>query len=227
MWLIPLPDDVMSVGAVCFPDYLKTRSGDLEAFLHQTLALNPEMAQRMAGAQRVAPVHATGNYAYDSTQMSGPRWLLLGDAYAFVDPMFSSGVHLAMHSAEHGAAMVDTALRTPQRAPALRRALQRRQDAGTREFKWFIYRFTSPTMRLLFANPRDVLQVESAVVAMLAGDVFDSKRVKWRLRIFRLIYGAHVLSMLPQAFQAWRRRRRQHAEGFRGDTLQPDQAGQA
>jgi flavin-dependent dehydrogenase len=227
MWLIPLPDDVMSVGAVCFPDYLKTRSGDLEAFLHQTLALNPEVATRMAGAQRVAQVHATGNYAYDSTRMSGPRWLLLGDAYAFVDPMFSSGVHLAMHSADHGAAMVDAALRAPQRAPALRRALQRRQDAGVREFKWFIYRFTSPTMRLLFANPRDFLQVESAVVAMLAGDVFDSPRVKRRLRIFRLIYGAHVLSMVPQAFKAWRRRRRQLAEGFGGDTLQPDQAGQA
>lgn len=227
MWLIPLPEDVMSVGAVCFPDYLKTRGGDLEAFLHQTLALNPDVAERMAGAQRVAPVHATGNYAYDSTRMSGPRWLLLGDAYAFVDPMFSSGVHLAMHSADQGAAMVDAALRTPQRAPALRRALQRRQDAGTREFKWFIYRFTSPTMRLLFANPRNVLQIESAVVAMLAGDVFDSPRVKRRLRLFRMIYALNAVSMMPQAFSAWRRRRRQPAEGFSGDTLQPGQADQA
>lgn len=227
MWLIPLPDDVTSVGAVCFPDYLKTRSGDLEAFLHQTLALNPEVAERMAGAVRVAPVHATGNYAYESTRMSGPRWLLLGDAYAFVDPMFSSGVHLAMHSGEHGAAMVDAALRAPRRAPALRRALQRRQDAGVSEFKWFIYRFTSPTMRLLFANPRDFLQVESALVAMLAGDVFDSPPVKRRLRIFRLIYAAHVLSMVPQAFASWRRRRRQRGEGFDGDTLQPDPAGRS
>jgi len=96
-----------------------------------------------------------------------------------------------------------------------------------REFKWFIYRFTSPTMRLLFANPRDFLQVESALVAMLAGDVFDSPRVKRRLRLFRLIYAAHVLSMVPQAFKAWRRRRCQPAEGFRGETLQPDPAGQA
>lgn len=227
MWLIPLPDDVMSVGAVCFPDYLKTRGGDLEAFLHQTLALNPEVSARMAGATRVAPVHATGNYAYESTRMSGPRWLLLGDAYAFVDPMFSSGVHLAMHSAEHGAAAVDAALRAPQRGPALLRALQRRQDAGVREFKWFIYRFTSPTMRQLFASPRDVLQVESAVVAMLAGDVFDAPRVKRRLRLFRLIYGAQVLAMVPQAFRAWRRRRRQRAERFSGDTLQADRSGQA
>ena len=222
MWLIPLPDDVMSVGAVCFPDYLKTRSGDLEGFLRQTLALNDEVAQRMAGAQRVAPVHATGNYAYECTRMSGPRWLLLGDAYAFVDPMFSSGVFLAMHSAEQGAAMVDAALRAPRRATRLRRRLQRRLDAGLDEFKWFIYRFTSPTMRHLFANPRDVLEVESAVVAMLAGDVFDSPRVRRRLRVFRLIYAAHVAIMVPSALRAWRRRRRQLAEGFTGDTLQAD-----
>ncbi|SEM39816.1 Dehydrogenase (flavoprotein) [Pseudoxanthomonas sp. GM95] len=224
MWLIPLPGDVMSVGAVCFPDYLKTRSGDLETFLLDTLKLNDEVTERMAGAVRCAPVHATGNYAYECTQMSGPCWLLLGDAYAFVDPMFSSGVFLAMHSAEKGAAMVDAALRAPQQAPRLRRGLHRHLDAGLDEFKWFIYRFTSPTMRLLFANPRDVLQVESAVVAMLAGDVFDAPRVTRRLRVFRLIYGAHVLSMVPQAFQAWRRRRRQRAEGFSGETLHGDQA---
>lgn len=84
MWLIPLPDDVMSVGAVCYPDYMKTRKGDSEGFLLRTLALNPEVAARMADAERVAPVHATGNYAYECTRMSGPRWLLLGDAYTFV-----------------------------------------------------------------------------------------------------------------------------------------------
>ncbi len=227
MWLIPLPNDVMSVGAVCFPDYLKTRQGDLGRFLDQTLALNEEVATRMAGATRCAPVHATGNYAYECTQMSGARWLLLGDAYAFVDPMFSSGVFLAMHSAERGAQMVDAALRAPARAPRLRRQLQRHLDAGLDEFKWFIYRFTSPTMRHLFANPRDVLDVESAVVAMLAGDVFEAPRVTRRLRVFRAIYAAHVLIMVPQALRAWRRRRRQRVEGFDGETLQPGAEGSA
>lgn len=118
--------------------------------------------------------------------------------------------------------MVDAALRAPRQATRLRRRLQRRLDAGLDEFKWFIYRFTSPTMRHLFANPRDVLEVESAVVAMLAGDVFDSPRVLRRLRVFRLIYAAHVAIMVPAALRAWRRRRRQLAEGFTGDTLQAD-----
>lgn len=94
---------------------MKTRKGDSEAFLMRTLALNPELNARMLDAERVAPVHATGNYAYQCTRMAGPRWLMLGDAYTFVDPMFSSGVFLAMHGAERGAAMVDAALRARSR----------------------------------------------------------------------------------------------------------------
>ncbi|MCW1979445.1 flavin-dependent dehydrogenase [Xanthomonas arboricola] len=222
MWLIPLPDDVMSVGAVCYPDYMKTRKGDSEGFLLRTLALNPEVAARMADAERVAPVHATGNYAYECTRMSGPRWLLLGDAYTFVDPMFSSGVFLAMHSAERGAAMVDAVLRAPQREASLQRALSRELARGLSEFKWFIYRFTSPTMRALFAQPQNVWQVEQAVVAMLAGDVFDSPKVRRRLRVFRAIYSVTALSMLPRAWHAWRHRRRQARLGFDGDTLHRD-----
>lgn len=222
MWLIPLPDDIMSVGAVCYPEYMKTRRGDSEGFLMRTLALNAEVTARMHGAERVAPVHATGNYAYECTRMAGPRWLMLGDAYTFVDPMFSSGVFLAMHSAERGAAMVDQALRTPQHEAKLQRALQRELKRGVDEFKWFIYRFTSPTMRTLFAQPQNTWQIEEAVVAMLAGDVFESPKVRLRLRAFRAIYAITTLSMMPRAWHSWRQRRRQATLGFDGDTLQRD-----
>ncbi|RXE33015.1 NAD(P)/FAD-dependent oxidoreductase, partial [Xanthomonas perforans] len=177
---------------------------------------------RMLGAERVAPVHATGNYAYECTRMAGPRWLMLGDAYTFVDPMFSSGVFLAMHSAERGAAMVDAALRVPQSEAKLQRALQRELTRGVDEFKWFIYRFTSPTMRALFAHPQNTWQVEQAVVAMLAGDVFDAPKVRIRLRAFRALYALTTLSMMPRAWQSWRHRRRQAKLGFDGDTLQCD-----
>ncbi len=220
-WLIPLRDDVMSAGAVCFPDYLKQRKGETEAFLLRTLESVPEIARRMQGAQRVAPVHVTGNYTYECTHMHGRHWSLLGDAYAFVDPMFSSGVYLAMHSAELSADMVDGALRDPAREPALQRALEKRLNRGLDEFKWFIYRFTSPTMMHLFANPKDVLRVESAVISMLAGDVFDSKPVLRRLRVFRAIYALTALRMGPTALRGWLRRRRQVRVQVQGDTLQP------
>lgn len=220
MWFIPLRDDVMSIGAVCSPEYLKERGGQSEAFLMRTIESVPEAAARMPGSTRVAPVHATGNYAYECDRMHGPGWLMLGDAYAFVDPMFSSGVFLAMHSAEEGAKAVDAALREPAREQALLRAMQKRFDAGIDEFKWFIYRFTSPTMKHLFANPRDVLRVERAVVSMLAGDVFDARPVIWRLRVFRLIYALHALGMWRASLRGWLARRRQARAAFAAETLQ-------
>lgn len=223
IWLIPLPDGVTSVGAVCYPDHMKTRRGDSEGFLMRTLATVPEVARRMAGATRCADVHATGNYAYGCTEMAGPGWVLVGDAYEFVDPMFSSGVFLAMHGAEKAADMVDAVLRDPAREPGLQRALRRHLDAGTDEFKWFIYRFTSPAMRHLFANPRNFFQVEDAVVAMLAGDVFDNPRVRRRLRVFRVLYAVASLAMLPRSLRNGLRRRRQASVGFSGETLQADE----
>ena len=220
MWLIPLRDDVMSVGAVCFPEYLKQRRGDNESFLMQTLRDTPSVWSRMHGAERVAPVHVTGNYSYTCTRMTGPGWVMAGDAYAFIDPVFSSGVYLGMNSAEHAAGVVDGALRDPSSERRLQRAMERRLRRGLRHFSWFIYRFTTPVMQRLFAEPRNVLQVEQAVISMLAGDVFDNRPVLRRLRLFRLIYAVNALQLAPRALHGWLRRKRQVGESFGGDTLQ-------
>jgi flavin-dependent dehydrogenase len=221
-WLIPLRDDVMSIGAVCSPEYLKQRRGDSEAFLLQTLRSIPTVEARMSDAERVAPVHATGNYSYACGRMAGPGWTMVGDAYAFIDPIFSSGVYLGMHSAERAAAMVDAALREPAREAALQRAMARNFKRGLKEFSWFIYRFTTPVMRRLFANPRNNFQIEQAVISMLAGDVFDNPAVLRRLRLFRLIYAANAAVMAPQALRDWWRRRRGRRPGFSDETLQTE-----
>jgi flavin-dependent dehydrogenase len=220
MWLIPLRQDVMSIGAVCFPEYLKTRRGDNEGFLMRTLESEPSAWNRLQGATRVAPVHVTGNYSYTCTKMTGPGWVMVGDAYAFVDPVFSSGVYLGMNSAEQAADVVDGALRDPSRERALQRAMEARLKRGLKHFQWFIYRFTTPVMRQLFNNPRNVWQVEQAVISMLAGDVFDNRKVLRRLRIFRAIYALTALQLAPQAFRGWLRRRRQVDVAVAGDTLQ-------
>ena len=224
VWLIPLRDDTMSIGAVCSPAYLKQRRGEGETFLLETLRGMPSVWSRMAEATRIAPVHATGNYSYTSTRMAGRGWIAAGDAYAFVDPIFSSGVYLAMFSAERGADVVDAALREPARESELQREYRRTFDRGLREFSWFIYRFTTPVMRHLFANPRNTWQVEQAVISMLAGDVFDNAAVRRRLRVFRAIYYFTAATMTPKALRAWWRRRRGLRAGFSGDTLLADPA---
>ena len=228
-WLIPLPGGVMSVGAVCFPEYLKQRSahrgeagGDPnEAFLMRTLQTTPSVWNRMQDAERVAPVHVTGNYTYACSRMSGPGWVMAGDAYAFVDPVFSSGVYLGMNSAEQAAEVVDTALREPAREAAMQEAMENRLKRGLKHFSWFIYRFTTPVMQHLFANPRNDWQLEQAVISMLAGDVFDNRVVLRKLRLFRLVYALTALQLAPRALRGWWRRKRQVGERFAGDTLQP------
>ena len=240
MWLIPLRDDVMSVGAVCFPEYLKQRRGSTEprstetgpgdagtsaarsneAFLMQTLEATPSVWSRMQGAERIAPVHVTGNYSYTCTRMTGPGWVMVGDAYAFIDPVFSSGVYLGRNSGEQAAGVVDGALRDPASEARLQQAMELRLTRGLKHFSWFIYRFTTPVMQRLFANPRNNFQVEQAVISMLAGDVFDNPAVLRRLRLFRMIYAFNALRLAPHALHGWLRRKRQIGESFRGDTLQ-------
>jgi flavin-dependent dehydrogenase len=153
--------------------------------------------------------------------MTGPGWVMVGDAYAFVDPVFSSGVYLGMNSAEQAADVVDGTLRDPSREAALQDAMVKRLKRGLKHFQWFIYRFNTPVMRHLFNNPRNVWQVEQAVISMLAGDVFDNKKVLRRLRIFRAIYAMTALQLAPQAFRGWLNRRRQVGVAVSGDTLQP------
>ena len=206
-WFIPLQRGVSSIGAVCWPYYLKTRRGTLEQFFDETIALCPPLEERLREARRVTPVTATGNYSYQATRTHGPNCLMVGDAFAFVDPVFSSGVYLAMAGAFAGADAVDTCLRNPAAAPQAVRAYERRVRSGLRLFSWFIYRVTKPAMRDLLMGPRDMLGVVGGVISLLAGDIYDSRGVRWRIRLFQLIYYLRSLATPGQSAEAVRRRR--------------------
>ena len=214
-WFIPLRDGVTSVGAVCWPSYLKTRRGDPSAFLLQTIALCPPLAERLAQATLVGAVTATGNYSYRSEQIGGERWIMVGDAYAFVDPVFSSGVYLAMSGAFRAAEVVAGALRDGARAPALRRDYQRFVQRGLSAFCWMIYRMTAPAMRELMMNPRNAGGMRRAVVSTLAGDVYRRGPVWWRMLAFRALYYANVARIGRRSLAAWRQRR----GAIRGQTI--------
>ena len=209
IWMIPLQGGRMSVGAVCWPDYLKLRDTDNETFLRQTLERSKAAGERMQDAVAVEPVRATGNYSYRSERLYGDGYLLVGDAYAFVDPVFSSGVYLAMSSAERAVDVVSAAL-TQDKSAYRRsaRAYERAVDQKISSFTWFIYRFTTPTMRDLFRFPRNDWQIEQSVISMLAGNGDGSPGIRKRLIAFRGIYQANRLLRLPETFSAWRRRRR-------------------
>ncbi len=219
MWMIPLPDGMMSIGAVCRPEYLKQRKGRTAEFLLETLNQDADLKRRIAHATLAGEVRVTGNYSYDSTQMGGAGWILVGDAFAFLDPVFSSGVYLAMSGAEQAAAVVDEALRHPARESTLIRKLEKRLRAGMERFSFFVYRFNGPVMTQMFRQPRNSWKLEQGVISMLAGDLFDSPKVLRRLRLFKLVYAIAVL----RDFRRWRSERKYRlaqarAEFTDGDT---------
>ncbi|HEY6514924.1 MAG TPA: NAD(P)/FAD-dependent oxidoreductase [Steroidobacteraceae bacterium] len=192
-WSIPLADGITSVGAVVWPHYMKTRAIPLQEFFMQTIALCPPLAKRLESATLATDVEATGNYAYACRRASGDSFLLVGDAYAFVDPVFSSGVMFAMHGGVAAAEAIDEALRMPtRRRPAFRR-YERRMRRGPRVFSWFIYRMTRPVMRNLFMAPRNVLRMKEALLSLLAGDIFGTTPIWASLHAFKVVY--YVMSL--------------------------------
>lgn len=210
-WFIPLADGTTSIGCVCKPEYLKTRRGaDNAQFLLRTLATIEPAQPRLANARLVSQARFTGNYSYACKRQYGRGWIMVGDAWSFLDPIFSSGVFLAMESASRAVEVVDGALRDRRRERALQRAWSKRLCAGYERFAWFIYRFNSPVMKRLFANPRNVWRVEEGVVSMLAGDVFDDRQVLRRLTAFKLIYAVGSLIDLRRWWFDLRDRRRQN-----------------
>jgi len=220
IWMIPLQHGRMSVGAVCWPDYLKLRDTDNETFLRQTLARSQAAGERMKKAVAVEPVRATGNYSYRSQRLYGDGYLLVGDAYAFVDPVFSSGVYLAMSSAERAVDVVRTSLNEGKSAYSkAARSYERAVSSKIASFTWFIYRFTTPTMRDLFRFPRNDWQIEQSVISMLAGNGDGSSAIRKRLLAFRGIYQANRLLRLPETYRAWRRRRRNAKLKFKHEQI--------
>ena len=207
LWFIPLADGASSVGAVVWPHYLRQRRTGLQEFFLATIALCPQLAARLRLATLSSAVEATGNYSYAARRSYGPRYLLLGDAYAFIDPVFSSGVWLAMHSADVGASTLDRCLREPQAAASALRDFDRQMRHGPRVFSWFIYRLTMPAMRELFMHPRNTLRMKEALLAMLAGDIYGNVPIWRALRWFKgLYYLTSLLLWRRSLAAAWRRR---------------------
>lgn len=208
-WYIPLADGTTSIGAVCWPYYLKSRKKPLKDFFADTIAMCEPLAQRLKDAALVDDaVYATGNYSYTSTHCSGERYLMLGDAYAFIDPVFSSGVYLAMHSAFEGAKVVAATLDQPARAAAARKHFERDMRRGPREFSWFIFRVTNPTMRDFFMYPQNPFRVKEALLSLLAGDIHGKTPIWGSLRILKTIYFSVCAVNPRRSWHAWQRRRR-------------------
>ncbi len=216
-WFIPLKEGVTSVGAVVWPYYMKSRKKPVREYFLETIAMCPQLAERLAGAELIAEPEATGNYSYHCTACQGENHVMVGDAYAFIDPVFSSGVMLAMNSAFAAADVVHARLAEPAREAAARKRFEHVMRVGPKQFSWFIYRVTNPTMRDLFMAPSDRLGMRKALLSVLAGDIFGRTPIRRGLMAFRAVYYAFSLVHLRRSLRAMRRR----AYNIRDDSEMP------
>jgi flavin-dependent dehydrogenase len=99
-WYIPLHDDLVSVGVVASYDYLFVNrdTKNIEKIYFEEVARCPGVQPRIAGGERAAPIRAAKEYSYQASQVAGDGWVLVGDAFGFLDPLYSSGILLAFKS---------------------------------------------------------------------------------------------------------------------------------
>jgi flavin-dependent dehydrogenase len=186
-WLIPLSAERTSVGVVLDSDTFKKSKLSAEDFLEQALAEQPIISKRMANARRASQVYVEADFSYRSASLYGDRWLLAGDAAGFIDPIFSSGVFLAVFSGELAADALDEVLDHPQKAkrlfPKYERTVNRAMDVYLRFVNaWYTKEFIE-----VFLSPRgtrSVLGLAPAVNAVLGGNVGNSFPIRWRMWVF-------------------------------------------
>ncbi|MDX2079169.1 MAG: NAD(P)/FAD-dependent oxidoreductase [Terrimicrobiaceae bacterium] len=186
-WMIPLADDRMSVGVVADTAVFRESRLAAEEFLTRSIQSLPVMQERLATARMVTKVYVSGDYSYRSSELFGERWLSAGDAAGFIDPVFSSGVFLAILGAEQAAEALDEALTHPDRARTAFSRHARRLEKVMGLYLRFVRAWYRQEFIETVLNPREFFGIVPAVNAVLAGNTGAEFALRWRLALFQLI----------------------------------------
>jgi flavin-dependent dehydrogenase len=189
LWWIPFGDGTDSIGCVLHARVVKARGGSIERVFEEVLASSPRLTQGLAGAQRVTPVHTAANFSYRISPVIGERYLAVGDASGFVDPIFSSGVFLAMRSAELAAEIIVQAFRREDLSVRSFLSYETRLRLGVAFFLAFIKRFYEPAFLDLFFSSTPPVRLYNAVVWVLSGAAYDHHPL-WLRRDLALFFTA-------------------------------------
>jgi len=141
-WYIPLEDDITSVGVVADPEYLvKGKGQDLAKIFHEEIEKVESCRKRLEGATRVDKIYSILDYSYRSTHNAGNGFVLIGDAYGFLDPIYSSGVLLALKMAELAADSIHDAFKNNDFSAARLGQFQQKLDNGIESMRKLVYAF--------------------------------------------------------------------------------------
>ena len=172
-WMIPFADGSVSVGVVMPSQRFKQREGSVEVLFETAAAATPEVRDRLIGARRTTDVKAIADYSYKMSSFAGDGYCLVGDAACFLDPVFSTGVLMAMTSGALAADTVAAALARKGRVDGTDfRRFERIYRRGVARFTRFVHGFYEPAMLETFYTRAPIAAIERAVTTVLAGGVF-------------------------------------------------------
>ena len=207
-WMIPIADNLMSVGVVVPKAlYMSWPHGSPDEMLERAIAETPIVAEIMRSAKREWPVRVEKDFSYSASAYAGDRWLLAGDAGSFLDPVFSTGVSIALESGIEAAEAFDAAKKSGRFEARRFARFEKRQRERFRLFRRFVVGFYTPQFRDLFFSPDPPKAIFRAVVTVLAGVWRPRLRTRLVIELFfaavalqkRFSYSPHLVSRKPDA----------------------------
>ena len=187
-WLIPISQELMSVGVVIPRNLLlQMPAATNEERLDMAIADTPVVADLMKNAKREWPVRVEKDFSYSASKYAGDRWILAGDAGSFLDPVFSTGVSIAMESGIEAADELHRALQRNDFSERAFAAYSKRSRKRFESFRRFVIGFYTPQFRDLFFDPEPPETIFQAVVTVLAGRWDASLRTRVLNRLFFLL----------------------------------------
>ena len=183
-WLIPLSPEKTSVGLVIDTGDYKALGKKPREVFDEAMADTPAVSQRFANAEMLDELHVIADFSYKNGSLASPRVLRVGDSSGFIDPMFSSGVLLAMTSGQQGAQAIHESLKSGKALTSCMRRYEKDNRKRIAIYWEFIENFYKLHFTQLFFQPYNKWGLVCAVNAVLAGCTDLSFAVWWRLRLF-------------------------------------------
>jgi FADH2-dependent halogenase len=188
-WLIPLRvgpgcESKVSVGLVMDREEFAASRRSAEEVFDQFVASSPPVAARLRGARRGSPIQVTSDFSYRNRSFWSNRVVRVGDAAGFIDPIFSSGVFVAMHSAKLAAAAVLEELKADGNGAVRFPAYEKRLQAAMAIYMEMVDNFYTTPFMEVFLEPRAKWNLDAAVNAVLAGELEGGWKLRWRMRVF-------------------------------------------
>jgi FADH2 O2-dependent halogenase len=175
VWQIPITDEITSIGVVTEKSEFKKAHGNVEEWFQRAIEMTPDVKRAMRNAERINEFRREGDYSYSMKRFSGPGYALIGDAARFVDPIFSSGVSVALNSGRFVARALDSVFKNEKPEATALAEYERTVRDGVNIW----YEFISSYYRLLplftlFIRNNDYRQ---QVHLLLQGAVYERERV--------------------------------------------------